>query len=76
MGTIVERKTDPDGATFAYHALVNALEPHEAFDAVVAAMLFVGVQWNGKIMNEAETRAYMKNVSEWLTTYFSKGTMQ
>jgi hypothetical protein len=75
-GLMVEREIDPDGATFAYHALVEALENHEPFDAVVAAMLFVGVQWNGAILNEAQTQLFMKNLSEWLSVYFVKGRPQ
>lgn len=73
---VVEREINPDGAMFAYHALIDALESHEPFDAVVAAITFIGVQYNGKIMPEAEMSAYTKNICEWLAMYFAKGREQ
>lgn len=71
---IIESKVDADKATHAYMALLDALEPFTPAETMVAALTFVGVQWDRSLLKDDQAmRAFIKNMSDWLAAYSVRG---
>lgn len=74
---IIESKVDPEKATHAYMALLDALEPFTPAETMAATMVYIGIQWDRSLIgNDEKMRRYIKDASAWLSAYFAEGTEQ
>jgi hypothetical protein len=76
QNVVTTQKIDPAKVELCYHSMMEMLE-NEGYvrgEVMAAVAVFLGTQWNGAVMNDDQTRCFIKDLMEWLAVYFVKAT--
>lgn len=78
MSAILTNVVNPDGAQMAYEAMLEVLtkEEFKRGEVVCALVVMLGTQYHGEAMDDELTARFTRDLTQWLTAYFHKGTVQ